>query len=81
MVVAGGGRCSTAAGGLSGVCGLRISLCLFLSRHRERGFKRTNKVKVINNVKTITMYVGGGGDMASAIVWKLLQCRQITSGS
>jgi hypothetical protein len=80
----GGGRrreCSTAAGGLSGVCGLQIFLHLFLLQHRERGFERTNKVEVINNAKTTTMYIGGGGDMTSAIAWRLLQCRQITSGS
>jgi hypothetical protein len=35
---AGGGQRGTAAGSLSGICGLRISLCLLLLHYGERGF-------------------------------------------
>jgi hypothetical protein len=43
VAAAGGGRRRIAAGNLSEVCGLRISLSLFLLRHGERGFRRKKK--------------------------------------
>jgi hypothetical protein len=48
--------------------------CIFSFCATERGYsgERKNKVKVINKVKSTAMYVGGGGDTASAIVWHLL---------
>ncbi len=81
VAAAGSGRRGTAVGSLSGVCGLRIP-CVFSFCATERGDsgERKKKIEVMNIVKTTTMYVGGGGDMASEIVWQLLQHKQMTSG-